>query len=328
MKSKSFMLMILSMGFGLIAAIGISQVMGRNKANNQPVQKMGPVLVAADFLDVNTLLTEENVKIENWPKKIIPEDAITKVEDLKEMCARTPLSKGMPIVSASIINEKLINKLHIPDGFKVVSLKVSGDDLIAGLLNPGDKVDLIGYFRKRTRSGEQQQITRTFQKAVRVFSINSRTTTAENRAESGTTGGAILSLLVTERQSEEIYFVKKTGEIKVVLRGNTTPEDDQVDDISDIINWNTETEQEVVAKEIKAPIQPASKKAQMIVWQADTPQIVSFTPGQLPTSTGPAGPEPPPGSTPPGEAGSLNGDEFDGSEEIDRGLDQDQYPGE
>ena len=81
MKSKSFMLMILSMGFGLIAAIGISQVMGRSKGSNQPAQKMAPVLVAADHLDMNVLLTEENVKIENWPEAIIPEDAAVALED-------------------------------------------------------------------------------------------------------------------------------------------------------------------------------------------------------------------------------------------------------
>ncbi len=55
MKSKSFMLMILSMGFGLIAAIGISQVMGRNNGPAVKAPKMGPVLVAADHLDHNAL---------------------------------------------------------------------------------------------------------------------------------------------------------------------------------------------------------------------------------------------------------------------------------
>ena len=47
MKSKSFMLMVLSMGFGLVAAIGISQVLGQKSANAEPEKAMGPVIVAA-----------------------------------------------------------------------------------------------------------------------------------------------------------------------------------------------------------------------------------------------------------------------------------------
>ena len=49
MKSKSLILMVVSLGFGLIAAIGISQVMGNNK-QVEPTVERAQVLVAAKSL--------------------------------------------------------------------------------------------------------------------------------------------------------------------------------------------------------------------------------------------------------------------------------------
>ena len=59
MKSKSIFLMAVSLGFGLVAAIGITQVMGRNKAEPVAEVEKQTVLVAVEDLDINTELTPE-----------------------------------------------------------------------------------------------------------------------------------------------------------------------------------------------------------------------------------------------------------------------------
>jgi len=105
-------------------------------------------------------------------------------------------------------------------GFKLVAIKVSGDDTMSGLLNPGDKVDIMGFFKKRNRNGQTQTTSRTFLKGLRVFSVNGRTR-AGDREESISSGSAIVSVLVNEKQSEDIYFAQQTGEIKLVMRGET-----------------------------------------------------------------------------------------------------------
>ena len=77
MKSKSLILLVLSIGFGIVAAIGISQVM-KNQAIAEPVETpRGPVLLASADLGLHEKLTEENVKLENWPTDTIPENAVT-----------------------------------------------------------------------------------------------------------------------------------------------------------------------------------------------------------------------------------------------------------
>lgn len=327
--------MILSMGFGLIAAIGISQVMGRNKANAKPVTEMGPVIVAADHLDMKALLTEENVKIENWPLNIIPEDAATTMEDITDMVIRTRLSKGMPIVKSTIINKKEANDISIPEGYKVVAIKVAGDSNIGGLLEPGDKVDVIGLFKRRNNRNQIQTTTRTFLKALRVFSINNQMTVREDRQMKSSTGSAIVGVLVTEKQSEQIYYVQQTGEIKLVLRGDHVDTDDEVQDLADIIEeWGdtseegddslqAATEQQSGNPSFSSSVTQA-KKVSMTVWVGDSPELVTFEPGKLPQNSGTSRSS----SEQEEEVIEENEADSDGSNENDYGLEQDQYPGQ
>ena len=337
MKSKSFMLMILSMGFGLIAAIGISQVMGR-QSNANPITEMGPVLVAADHLDMKALLTAENVKIENWPLNIIPEDAATKIEDITDMVIRTRLSKGMPIVKSTIVNKKDAGELAIPDGFKVVAIKVSGDSGLGGLLDPGDKVDVIGLFKRRGSLGQNQTTTRTFLKGLRVFSVNSQMTARDDRQNGATNGNAIVGVLVTEKQSEEIYYVQRTGEIKLVLRGDHVGSDEAVEDLSDIMEWGDlgvpeGDDDQLTAESGQALLSPPAisgrrKPVSMTVWRGSNAEVVTFSNDQPPQSSTPSPEQSRKPSENPGDENGSDEADSDGSNEIDRGLEQDQYRGE
>lgn len=326
MKSKSLMLMVLSMGFGLIAAIGISQVMGRSKTAAAPVTQMGPVLVAADHLDVHTELTEENVKIENWPANIIPEGAATSLEDIDSMVVNSRVGKGMPLLAGSMIHETEKERLGIPEGFKVSAIKVSGDDTIHGLLNPGDKVDIIGFFKKRGRDGQMQTTSRTFLKGLRVYSVDGNRR-AGNREESSKSGGAIVGVLVNEKQSEDIYYVQKTGEIKLVLRGDYHEGDDNPESLDDIMDWDTE-----LADDDDDSSQPEfdqlppplpGKTTNMVVWQGKDPQIFTFQ-GEsgLPTPTNPYD-SPPSNDEEEEYVGEEDSGEFIGSEEDTREPQQD-----
>ncbi len=339
MKSKSFMLMILSMGFGLIAAIGISQVMGRSSAKAAPVQEMGTVLVAADMLDMKTHLSEENVKIENWPKSIIPEDAVTSLEEIVDMGIKTRLSKGMPIVKSEITNVNKLNTLTIPVGFKVVAVKVSGDDTISGLLTAGDKVDVMGLFKRRDSNNRAQTTTRTFLKGLRVFSVGNQMRARDDRSKGAASGSTVVGVLVTEKQSEEIFYVQKTGEIKLVLRGDYQESDNDVHGLEDIVDWGDKPEEIEVAEEnpdanrrglfssfgMKAG--KSMQEASMIIWLGNTPEMVKFQHGALPQRSGgtPAAPDRMEG--PADEDGRADDEDFDGSNEIDRSLEQDQYRG-
>lgn len=340
MKSKSFMLMVLSMGFGLVAAIGISQVLGQKSANAEPEKAMGPVIVAAVDLDPNTRLTEENVKIENWPLNIIPDDAATSLEDVEDMVNRNRLGKGMPINLSVIVNEKSVASLSIPSDMKVVAIKVPSDDLFGGLLSPGDKVDVIGLFAKRDKKNANRinQTSKTFLRGLQVFSINNSMKSVETREDSPTAGtnSAVVGVLATEEQAEAIYYVLKTAQIKLTLRGEEATNDDDIESLDQIMGWDLIDEDEEDAQSNENIVTVAESDVlneeqippSMTIWSGNSPENYTFTPGLLPQSTIPDINMAP--IVPVNSDDTSDDDEADsdGSNEIDRNLEEDQYQGE
>ena len=107
MKSKSLILLVLSLGFGIVAAIGISQVLN-GRADAGPAESpRGPVLLASADLSLYEKLTEENVKLENWTLETIPENAVTSLDEIVDMVTTTRLSPGIPIVRNAIQHKNL-----------------------------------------------------------------------------------------------------------------------------------------------------------------------------------------------------------------------------
>ena len=234
MKSKSLILLVLSIGFGLVAAIGISQVM-KNQAIGDVAAPRGPVLLATGPLDMKALLTEENVKIENWPVDIIPADAATTLDDVTDMVTLSRLSKGMPIVKSAIQHKDIVERPQIPENMKVVAVRVSADNMIGNLLAPGNKVDVIGVFKQRDNvSGQSTTTSRTFLKALQVYSIGNQTTARAKEKSGSSSATSIVGLLVTQKQSEALVFVQDSGSIKLVLRGDDVENDGEVGDLGDI----------------------------------------------------------------------------------------------
>lgn len=218
MKSKSLILMVISLGFGLVAAVGISQVMGRNNSNQAPKTKMANVVVATDFLDHDTELNDTNCRVEEWPAEIVPENSAHSMDDIKAKAITTRINKGMPISLADIVDVTQISKIPIPPGWVVQGIKVNAEDVLNGIVRPGDHVDLIGTFEAAKPGGEKSVKSSTFMRGIRVFSINGNTQReVGQRKGSGSSGDAVLGLIVTRKQAEQIAYVQRVAALTVVL---------------------------------------------------------------------------------------------------------------
>lgn len=326
--------MILSLGFGLVAAIGISQLMKAKNLNaTPPAQEMGPVMVASGDIDVKAVLDETCVKLENWPKSIIPPGVATSLEEITDMSTRERLSPGAPIFKDKLIHKNQKIEIDIPEGMKLVSVKVPPEDHVCGLLNPGDKVDVIGLFKRRKKDGTQQTMSRTFLKALQVFSINSRMTNDRGMEDepAANNGSVIVGVLVNEKQAEEIFFVQRTGSLKLVIRGEATESDNEVEDISDIMNMETT---ESVAEEEgpplrNLPLQIAAPES-MIIFKGQSGEKYIVAQGDIPKKIESAAIDPDglgrpvPASEAPRGFGDDD-DDFNGREENNRRIEEDQY---
>jgi Flp pilus assembly protein CpaB len=234
MKSKSIVLIAISLGFGLVAAIGISQVMGRNSGNAEADLNKRPVVLALEDMDVMTELTEEKIVIEQWPAQFVPEGVAGSLDEIKNKVVCSRVAKRFPIYSRDLVDKNEAARLVIPRGFKVVAIKVPADDVINGLLQPGDLVDIIGIFKKSNAESTSQ----TFLRKVKVFSIDGRTS-PDIKRESVTKAATIVGVLLNEKQTEQLVLVQNVADLKLVMRSDDPADgDDQQDQWSD---FGTET---------------------------------------------------------------------------------------
>src|SRR5215211_2480764 len=88
MRPKSLLLLALALGCGLVASIGISQVMDRN---NNPHTKLEtvPIYVALHNINLGDPIDLSMLSLQEWPKDKAPRGAISKLEDLQGRRPRT-----------------------------------------------------------------------------------------------------------------------------------------------------------------------------------------------------------------------------------------------
>src|SRR5919108_4205856 len=104
MRSKSLVLLALALGCGLIAAIGINQVMANRGTQAAPTE-MQAIYVAMKDIPSRETVKVEDLKLEEWPKDKVPRGAITKPEQLAERSAKTKIYTGEPILETKLFSK-------------------------------------------------------------------------------------------------------------------------------------------------------------------------------------------------------------------------------
>ena len=225
MRPKSMILIVIALGCGLIASIGISQVM-ESQGNDAPIETpMESIFVATADIPLGQVLIADMVRLEEWPQDKIPEGAVRTMEEIDGNRTLTRLYPGEPILHAKLIDA---NKFagaseKIPKGYRVASVKVTMDSSASGLINPGDRVDVL-VFLKRGR-GITMTGTRTILKNVTVFAVNDRFQRNPDEEESAARAKTV-SVLVKPDQVERLMLAQELGRIKLSLRRSDDDSDD------------------------------------------------------------------------------------------------------
>lgn len=220
MRPKSIILLTLALGCGLVASIGINQVMANRRT--VPVQVAGEttdVYVAATEIGIGDPLTPKVLKVEPWPKEKVPAGALGKLEEVEGRRSRSKFYPGEPILEAKLLakGESGASAIDmIPKGMRVVPIRVDAVSGASGMILPGDRVDLIVHLREDASHGLARAITRTFLQNIKIFAVDDvydRPGT-ENKSVSAKT----ISVLVTPEQAELVGLATQLGTVQLVMR--------------------------------------------------------------------------------------------------------------
>jgi pilus assembly protein CpaB len=227
MRGKSLALLLLALGCGLIASIGVTQAISkRDKPVSEDVEN---VLVVVKNVPLGDLLNAEVLKEEAWPKGKVPVGALSKIEDVEGRRARTQLWAGELVLDNKLSRKGASNQgadALIPKGYRVVPVKVDAVSGGAGLLLPGNRVDVMVFLTQNPQWNIVETATRTVLQDIKVFAVNEVVSlqSPNDKDPNKSTRADTVSLLVTPEQAAKLTLAASLGQIKLIMRG---PEDDQ-----------------------------------------------------------------------------------------------------
>lgn len=225
MRPKSLVLLALALGCGLVASIGISQVLDSNNRKTVAIETT-PIYVALQNINLGDPIDESMVSLQEWPKSKVPVGAIAKWEDLEERRPRAIIFQGEPLLDSKLLakGERHDPISGIPEGMRLATVSVDARKSAAGLLSPGDRVDVQIFVHRNERENIPHPFTKIILQNIRVYAVDQ----AVQRDADGTEARAVaktVSLVVTPEQANRITTAVNLGEISLIPRH---PDDDEI----------------------------------------------------------------------------------------------------
>ena len=172
MRTKSLVLLVLALGCGLVASIGISQIIEQNK-NSAVATETEAILVAMKPITAQEQLKAENIKLEQWPKNLVPKGALTKIEEIEGRRVKHALAPGEPILQNKLVgDDDKRATTDVPPGYRLKAVHADAVSAVGNLIQPGDRVDVLVYLKSNFNGGTQQAGTTTILQDIKVFAVN------------------------------------------------------------------------------------------------------------------------------------------------------------
>lgn len=220
------------LGIGVAGAAGLIAYMMMPGAPAPPTQIIQEVqvdrtevLVAQDDIQLGQITEPANFRWQVWPKDAVGPSYIVKSGDgaaqdeLAGSIARAPILAGEPITKSKLIKagDGGVLAAILPAGMRAISTRIKDETAAGRLILPNDRVDVILIRRVRGRAGQEEHVSDTLFRNVRVLAIGQQIENKEGKkAAEGAANTATLEL--TPRQSEVLALANSMGEITLSLR--------------------------------------------------------------------------------------------------------------
>jgi pilus assembly protein CpaB len=228
MRGKSLALLLLALGCGLVASIGITQMISK-RGTEPPPAETEQVVVAIQDIPLGEPITPLLVKLEQMPKNAIPAGALSKPEEYEGHRTRARIYKGEAILKFKLSGKGALEtgvSPQIPIGMRVISVKVDVVSSSSGLILPGDRVDLLVNLQPNPVAGIREPTTRTVLQCIKVFAVNERVNLENIDNDAKSIKAQTISLLVTPDDAQKVKLACQlsNNDVSLVLR---SPDDEK-----------------------------------------------------------------------------------------------------
>lgn len=183
-------------------------------------EKTVRVVVASRDMPLGTLLRKTDLRLVDYPEKDVPKGAAFKADDAINHVLRFALNSNEPVLQNKLSETTTVEGIAstIDHGFRAMSVQITDASGVAGLIQPGSRVDVLF-----TRPGSMAEATTsTILQNVKVLSIGRAVpagqTASESRAAASSTGPKVVTLVLPPDDAQKLELAKNEGRISLSLR--------------------------------------------------------------------------------------------------------------
>lgn len=220
MKAKPVLLLIVALGCGLVAMLGVQQVMSGDKGKSAAPADTIQVMVATQEIAPFATLDDSNTEIKSIPVGAVtdPETLVSGRDEVLEMKLKSGAVPGEYIYRSRLVDKNYSPSSEIPPGMRVVTVKVNATKTHSGLLRPGDRVDVVLTYKAERQGKKPVNRTVTILQYVEVFATDSERQTTLKDAQGNEVKAKNVSLLVNPEHGNLLMLAENQGQLTLSLR--------------------------------------------------------------------------------------------------------------
>lgn len=223
------------------------------KKRLQPPEETTKIVVAAEKMERGSPITEENVKLADWPTSSPVEASFQSLDEVMGRGVQATIYPGDPITDLKLVPREGGTGLTslIPDRMRAQAVKVDSVIGVAGFVQPGDHVDVV--LTGTPPKGGQGMVARIAVENIEVLSVGQQ---IEQDAAGKPVNVPVVTLSVTPEQAQEIALAG-IDKIQLILRNRFDKE--EIDPVATEREelYEPEKESKPKAPSVKRSVQPA-----------------------------------------------------------------------
>lgn len=215
----------------LMAAVVLTFVLRVLLVSNQPHQAAPPVhlLAAATDLPAGLLLRASDETWQTVSADAVPKNAIVQgspdAKALQGSLLHNPITKDALILSSDVISPSTPGFLAaaLKPGLRAISVSITDVTGNAGLIQPGDMVDLLLIQTLHDKPAAHSVVGETIATGLRVIAVGSSFQRPKDSDQSNAnTQARTVTLEVTPRAAEVVSVAARLGDLALSLRSFAT----------------------------------------------------------------------------------------------------------
>lgn len=231
MKTKSIVLLAMALGCGLVAMLGVQQILSGEKQVKDTVL----VLIAKQEIGAGIKLDPSQVAFEEWPRENVPAGAVTEIAQYEERALKVRAYPGDVVLLAKLGEKGEYGaSTTIAKGLRVVTVPVNMTTVHSGMIRPGDRIDVLCTYTTKRQGQTETSRTKTVLEYIEVFAIDRNREGEGNDATKGAKAEN-LSVVVTPEQAHILMLAANKGKLQMALRNSEDKEEAQVSAVDDKI---------------------------------------------------------------------------------------------